>query len=147
MAKGFTLIEMVLVLVIAAIMVGVVAPNLMPAVAGARFRSAVSDVVSGLRSVRSDALMHGRETVFVLDIDRHYYQISGKRKNFVLPDSVRLELFTAEQEKLGARQGGIRFFPDGSSTGGRITLSSPGHREYVDVNWLTGAIVTHHAGL
>jgi general secretion pathway protein H len=146
MTKGFTLIEMMLVLVIAALMAGVAAPSLMPAITAARFRSAVDDVVSGLRFVRSEALIHGHESVFVLDIDHHAYQLSGKRRNYLLPDSIELELFTAEQERLGARQGGIRFYPDGSSTGGRITLTGAGRREYVDVSWLTGAIVARHAG-
>jgi general secretion pathway protein H len=146
MSKGFTLIEMMLVLVIAALMGGVVAPNLMPTIAAARFRSAVNDVVSGLRVVRSDALIQGRESVFVLDIERHGYQLSGKSRVYILPDSIELALFTAEQERQGKKQGGIRFYPDGSSTGGRITLTGAGRSEYVDVSWLTGAIVARHAG-
>ena len=36
--------------------------------------------------------------------------------------------------------GAIRFFPDGSSTGGRVTLMV-GERSYaVDVDWLTGRV-------
>jgi general secretion pathway protein H len=34
----------------------------------------------------------------------------------------------------------IRFFPDGSSTGGRITLRSGRREWHVNVSWLTGAI-------
>jgi len=146
MAKGFTLIEMMLVLVIAAMMAGVAAPNLMPAIASARFRSAVDDVVSGLRFVRSEALIQGHESIFALDIEHHAYRLSGKNRIYNLPDSVELELFTAEQERQGESQGGIRFYPDGSSTGGRITMTGAGRREYVDVSWLTGAIVARHAG-
>jgi general secretion pathway protein H len=38
------------------------------------------------------------------------------------------------------RQGAIRFFPDGGSNGGRVTVAS-GERKYeVDVDWLTGRV-------
>ena len=41
---------------------------------------------------------------------------------------------------MSERQGSIRFFPDGGSNGGRITVAS-GERKYeVDVDWLTGRV-------
>jgi general secretion pathway protein H len=58
-----------------------------------------------------------------------------------LPESVRLGLFTAEAELSGEGLGSIRFYPDGSSTGGRVSLEAAGKRRLVDVNWLTGAVV------
>ncbi|MCK7491838.1 MAG: hypothetical protein MZW92_09370 [Comamonadaceae bacterium] len=41
---------------------------------------------------------------------------------------------------LDAATGNIRFFPDGSSTGGAITVSGPKLAYRVNVDWLTGAI-------
>jgi hypothetical protein len=38
------------------------------------------------------------------------------------------------------RIGQIRFFPDGSSTGGRIGLSRNDRRAAVAVDWLTGLV-------
>jgi general secretion pathway protein H len=79
--------------------------------------------------------------VFSLDVNHHTYQVSGRRKNYALPESVRLGLFTAEAELSGEGLGSIRFYPDGSSTGGRVSLEAAGKRRLVDVNWLTGAVV------
>jgi general secretion pathway protein H len=36
--------------------------------------------------------------------------------------------------------GTVTFFPDGTSTGGTITLSQGTHRYYVAVDWLTGQV-------
>jgi general secretion pathway protein H len=36
--------------------------------------------------------------------------------------------------------GSIRFFPDGSSTGGRVMIAAGNEKLSVDVNWLTGRV-------
>ncbi len=44
------------------------------------------------------------------------------------------------RKSLGERVSGIRFYPDGSATGGRVSVSTPRTRMSVDVNWLTGKV-------
>jgi general secretion pathway protein H len=139
--RGFTLLEMILVLVIAATVAAVAVPNLQPALANMQLRAATRDIASALRYARGQALSRGREAVFSLDVERHVYQVSGRRKDYSLPASVQFGLFTAETELSGEGQGSIRFYPDGSSTGGRVSLDAAGKRRLVDVNWLTGAVV------
>jgi len=41
---------------------------------------------------------------------------------------------------LNGREGDIRFNPDGSSTGGRISLADGRRRLGVGVDWLTGRV-------
>jgi general secretion pathway protein H len=41
---------------------------------------------------------------------------------------------------LSEHAGSVRFYPDGSSTGGRIILSRSGSGYQVGVQWLTGRI-------
>ena len=43
----------------------------------------------------------------------------------------------AETERAGD-SGGIRFFPDGQSSGGEIALTLDGRSARIAVNWLTG---------
>lgn len=139
--SGFTLIELMVVLVVAALLAGVAVPNMMPAIAAMRMRAAAGDIASALRYVRGQALSHGREATFFLDVEKNFYRVSGRHKSYGLPSSVKLELFTAEQELGGEAGGNIRFYPDGSATGGRVTLVAGNKKNVVDVNWLTGAIV------
>lgn len=132
--------EMILVLVIAATLTAVAVPSMQPALVAMRLRGAASDLASALRYVRGQALSRGREAIFTLDVDRRVYRVSGRTKSYALPDSVHLQLFTAEQELIGEGEGNIRFYPDGSATGGRITLEAGGNRRLIDVNWLTGEV-------
>ena len=57
-----------------------------------------------------------------------------------LPKELDLKVYTAQTEVSSESKAAIRFYPDGSSTGGRITVAS-GERKYVvDVDWLTGRV-------
>ena len=64
----------------------------------------------------------------------------GSARQFQLPEQLELKLYTAQSEIVNERQGAIRFFPDGSSTGGRVTLASGERKFLVDVDWLTGKV-------
>jgi general secretion pathway protein H len=47
---------------------------------------------------------------------------------------------TAQSQMIGQNQGSIRFFGDGSSTGGRVSLKRGESVWQIDINWLTGQI-------
>ncbi len=138
--QGFTLLELILVLVVAAVTAMVAVPNLQPAIASMQLKSATSDVASGLRNTRGKALSRGHEEEFVLNVNQHYYKVPGRHKPYSLPPDVKLELFTADF-LMSEGQGSIIFYPDGSASGGRVTLKGAGKTRLIDVNWLTGGIV------
>ncbi|GAB6066896.1 hypothetical protein JCM13664_02140 [Methylothermus subterraneus] len=145
-SDGFTLLELIVALAIAALGFAYVAPNFIKTLESVRFQSAVREVASGLRHARGIALAQGREVVFFLDVAAHTYRIDRDRPRR-LPKSIELRLSTAETERIGPGVGGIRFFPDGSATGGRIVLRQFGLAKRVDVHWLTGRVsVAAHAG-
>jgi general secretion pathway protein H len=76
----------------------------------------------------------------LLDLAGRRFAVSGDAREVALPNSVELRLYTAQSEVLDREKGYIRFFPDGSSTGGAITVSGPKLAYRVNVDWLTGAI-------
>ncbi len=138
--SGFTIIELLIVLAIAVGTMAVVGPNLSAGVTSVKFKGAARDIASALRYTRSRAISENTEAEFFIDVNAHVYRVSGKQKRYTLPDDIQLSLFTAESELTGDGQGNIRFFPDGSSTGGRVTLQSEKRKRLIDVNWLTGQI-------
>jgi general secretion pathway protein H len=140
-SRGFTLLEMLLVLVLAAALVTLVVPNFGPLLARAQLYTAARDVASALRYARGQALVRGRGALFELAVDEHWYRISGRNKTYPLPASIGLGLYTADTETVAEGIGRIRFFPDGSSSGGRVSLSGSGARREVTVNWLTGEVL------
>ena len=76
----------------------------------------------------------------MLDLDAKTFNVTGKQKTFHIPEDLKVTLVTAESEMVEEKKGGIRFFPQGGSTGGRVSVAN-GKRGYgVDVDWLTGKV-------
>jgi general secretion pathway protein H len=138
--QGFTLIEMLIVLAIAGIVMGTLVPSFGPAIARAQLYSASRDVASALRYTRGHAMIRGEDALFELNTIHHTYRVSGRPKLYRLPPGIELGLFTTSTETLDEGTGRIRFFPDGSATGGRVTLIAAKQTRVVDINWLTGEI-------
>ena len=85
-------------------------------------------------------MTHGRAEVFTLDVAAGSYRAAGEKSAHALPAGVRAALLTASGERIGDAAAGIRFFPDGSSTGGRVTLLRDGRKIEIAVDWLPGRI-------
>ncbi len=138
-ARGFTLLEILLVLAIMALAAALTLPALVRP-SGSELRAATATLAGGLRRAREAAVNSNREATLTLDLDRHTFTVSGEPRGRGLPPELELALFTARSELDGERTGRIRFFPDGSSTGGRVSLTSGQRRYHVDVDWLTGQV-------
>ncbi|WP_291217404.1 GspH/FimT family pseudopilin [Dokdonella sp.] len=136
---GFTLIEIVVVIALIGIVAVVAALSFSRSLSGARIEAASRDLVAALRYTRGQAIVKGQQKVLEIDLGANTYQAPGKG-SVELPKDMELRLTTAEQELTGDMKGGIRFFPDGSSTGGNIAVVL-GQREWkINVGWLTGEI-------
>jgi general secretion pathway protein H len=136
-----TMIEILVVLAIMAIGAAIVVPMMGGAGASSSdLRSAARQIAAGLRHARSEAIATRRETVLTLDLEKRSFRVAQEARDIALPAKVELKLFTAQSDLVSEKQGAIRFFPDGGSNGGRVTVAS-GERKYeVDVDWLTGRV-------
>ena len=138
-ASGFTLIEIVVVIALIGVVATVAALSFSRSLSGARIEAASRDLVAALRYTRGQAIVKGEQKVLVLDLEHNTYQAPAKG-SVELPKDMDLRLTTAQQELVDENKGGIRFFPDGSSTGGNIAVVL-GQREWtINVGWLTGEI-------
>ncbi len=135
--RGFTLVELMVVLVIIALVMGLVATSMSRSISGAEARSATRQLVASLRYTRTRAIIDKSEQVFQLDTEKRSYQAPG-RKLVTLPKGVEVTITTARSEITSEAVSGIRFFPDGGSTGGHIELLVNGREYRVNVAWLTG---------
>jgi general secretion pathway protein H len=139
-APGFTLLELLVVLAIAALLLTVTPPLLTAAMPGIELKASARRVAAGLRLAREEAIRTGHDIAFTLDLERRAFKVDGRFRNSNLPESLDLKLETADKEVLDEHAGAVRFFPDGSSTGGRVILSRKGTGYQVGVQWLTGRI-------
>jgi general secretion pathway protein H len=137
--SGFTLIEVIVTLAILGFALVLVAGYKPPWSSGLGLKGTASELASGLRLARSEAIAGNRPVAFDLDVTGHVYRVgAGAARR--LPANLSIELLTITGEKRGASVGDIRFNPDGSSTGGRIALADGKQRVAVGVDWLTGRV-------
>jgi general secretion pathway protein H len=54
--------------------------------------------------------------------------------------NLSIRIYTASHEIFGDRIAKIRFYPDGTATGGRISLSLNSKTLDIDINWITGGV-------
>ena len=138
--RGFTLLEILVALVIGVLLVALTPPLLSGMSGATELRGAARQLAAGLRNARNAAITRQHEAVLTLDLAEHRFAVSGDAREIALPNSVALHLYTAQSELLDGEKGSIRFFSDGSSTGGAITVSGPKLAYRVNIDWLTGGI-------
>lgn len=144
---GFTLIELMVVLAVVGLLAGVTVPQMGPAMAAARVKSSGRDVASALRHTRALAISQHQACRFFLDIQHHVYRLCDGKKTYAIPPSLELKLDTAKILLGSGAQGSIEFYPDGSSSGGRVTIGYGRRGIRLDVNWLTGMVTESEVAL
>jgi len=138
-SRGFTLIEIMAVLVIIAGVMGVFAFSIAGRLEKQKISGAAREVMSALRMTRSQAIVGRQEQALEVDLDAHTVTVPG-REPVQLPEQIELKLVTASTEVSSSKVGRIRFFPDGGSTGGSLSLMTDSRQWQVKVSWLTGEI-------
>ena len=102
-------------------------------------KGAAADLAGGLREARARAIAQNRPVDLAVDTETHRWRVDGQAAK-PLPPDFAITVLTVKGEARSDTVAGIRFEPDGSSTGGRIGLSD-GRRTYdIDVDWLTGNV-------
>ena len=138
-ANGFTLLEMLAVIVLVAIIATAVAISVSRGLHSARLGAASSELAAALRATRAQAIVRAKVQNFDVDTRERSYR-DVRNKDIALPQGLRLSITSAKEYRPNDHTGRIRFFPDGSSTGGRITLQSGRRQWHVNVSWLTGEV-------
>ena len=133
-ARGFTLIELLVVIAVLAIAVAAVPVVMSGGFSGISLKATARAVADGLRYSRSQAIAHNDEVAFIIDAEAGRYAVVPGDHSGTLGGVSEVRVFPE------AAAGTIRFFPDGSSTGGRITLAKDRQQYHVSVDWLTGRI-------
>jgi general secretion pathway protein H len=136
---GFSLIELVVALAVLGLALVLITGYKPPWSSSLGLDGTARELAAQLRLARSQAIVANRAVTFGLDLAGHRYRV-GTDTPRPLPGNYQIALLTVAGEKASATAGGIRFNPDGSSTGGRITLAEAKRRVAVGVDWLTGRV-------
>lgn len=137
---GFTMIELLVVLTLMGLLMALVVPMFGGGVSNTELKSTARSLASGLRAARGQAINQHGEALLQVNVAAHTFSVPPDPRVHQMPERIDIKLFTAQRDLINEQVGAIRFFPDGGSNGGRITLAA-GERKYdVDVDWLTGRV-------
>ena len=136
-SAGFTLIEMLAVLAILALVASIALPVLRRPPDALRLEAAARMLASALRLTRAQAIAGNAELSLSIDADRRVFE-SPVHPATALDPEISIAMTVAAPERRAGAAGSIRFFPDGTSSGGDIDLTLGARRARIAVNWLTG---------
>ena len=137
--SGFSLIELLVALAVMGFALVLIVGYKAPWSSALGLEGTAAELASGLRLARSQAIADNQPVAFSLDLAGHRFRVGGEPPRS-LPPKLSIALLTVTGEKRNATTGNIRFNPDGSSSGGRITLADGSRRVAVGVDWLTGRV-------
>ena len=163
---GYTLLELLVVLIIIGLVSAMVAPKLVGSLHSLNIQTTAKRLASSLRYAREQAVSEKTTCVALLDINNHRLLIffnqdelderssdysgeegvSKARLVYDLPTDItveKIESFSGEAESDPFR---IYFFPNGSSTGGKITLRNERQKQFqITVDFITASVTINDA--
>jgi general secretion pathway protein H len=138
--SGFSLIELLIVLTITISILVLAAPRLNGTLDSLQVKKLSREIVASLRATRSQAISKGQDGTWLLDLEKQYFQYGRENTKKYYADDIKLILTTASKEKVSDTVARIRFFPDGSATGGEIKLNQGKFNYSIHIDWLTGRV-------
>jgi general secretion pathway protein H len=137
--SGFTLLEIIVVMVMIAVILGFFSSSMMASLKKAELRAVSKNLVSAIRYTRGQAVVKHTQKTITFNVEKKTYK-APRKKLVTIPEEIEIYIYTAESEIPDESTGSIRFFSDGSSTGGWIKLVQGEKIWKINVNWLTGEI-------
>lgn len=138
-SRGYTLAELLVVLVIIALASAVVVPKLVSFGGGNAVKQAAQQLASLCKEGRKLALATGVSQQIVIDTKSKTAWLGEGAQKLVFAGQFELETRTSEVES-ATDLAGIRFFPDGVSTGGDVRFISDRSEILVSVVWANAEV-------
>lgn len=138
--RGFTLVELMVVLAIIALAFAVVTPNLGLRSRSSDVRDEAARVSALLRLARTEAIFANAERTASIDLHTNVLSLQGSDKTVQISRDMHISVLTGRDDAVSGEVAAIRFLPNGQSTGGAITLENERGTAQVKINWLTGAV-------
>lgn len=136
--SGFALYELILALAILGMVAAIAVPRMARAPGPTEIGVAAEEIAALFRTDRNMALREREPVVSFVDVEHGI--ISGASGKVVrIPRGIRFE-FVQSSKVLASEGTGVRFLPDGRSSGGVLTLGRDDFAYRISINWLTGGV-------
>lgn len=137
---GFTLVEALASLALLAAAAAIIAPRVQGSIEMQAAKSDAGGLANFIAAARTHAMAARVETIVTLDTATNEYWSTQSPKPVAMRADTRLQLTTATTERTDASRGGVRFFPDGTSTGASVRVENRAGVTNISVHWLTGRV-------
>ena len=162
--KGFSLIELLVVLVIISVFSAFVGPRVVGSLGNMSLKTSSKKVAAALRYARSRAVTESIPYVALFDLNRNRMTVkpngsftlkedesgeeapvkkgAGRSKRYILPEGIIFkDAVAVNGDKSDSRFFAIVFMPSGCSSGGIILLENRRERRYgIKVDFITGMV-------
>ena len=138
--RGFTLIELLTVLAVLSLVMMLVVPRFSSGSGQTDLLAAGQRLAAALQATRTAAMMEGRPATLSIDIEQRRFTGPSDLATGILPPDVDVTVLADFGDLLSNQQANLRFFPDGTSTGGRVVLTGDSGSVRVAIQWLTGRV-------
>jgi general secretion pathway protein H len=137
--RGFTLLEMLLVIFLISIIVGISAVVFTRSLPSQKVDAAAREIMASFRQARSNAVTSGKWQVLNIDIEGRTFGIEGGARR-ALPEEVSLRVLDPLYGEVVT--GGYRFVfaPSGVAEGGTIVLSAGKKVVTLEIDPIVGAV-------
>jgi general secretion pathway protein H len=144
---GFTLFEMMIVLALVAMVTAASMGSFRSRPNQVALQPVAALVAADLRSARIEAMQRSRVVEVRFDGRTRTYVVPGTKSAKRFPDNIGFAFSTVSDGLRADYADRLLFFPDGSSTGGSLRLTSSGTNQggpqrgiVIAVDWLTGSV-------
>jgi len=156
--KGFSFIELMVVLVILSLSISLVTPSLSRFLRTVELKGAAKKVSGILRYCRSEAVRKGLVYQVLFDSDLRGIRVLSKesieakkeevkkegeapKKVYSLPDGIQIKKVDVASSRYSTDLQTIEFYPNGGSNGGSILLDGQDRNGFhIEVHFLTGMV-------
>jgi general secretion pathway protein H len=139
--SGFTLLEVIIVLLLSLLILGLVMISFSGLLASAKLQATVRDFSTTLRQARDLAKIHGEQQGWTLDLDSREYGIEG-RKIRKIPSNLELKVVDSINGEIQSGQYRLVFEPNGGMEGATFQLTDKKKVFIVELDPLMGTLVT-----
>jgi general secretion pathway protein H len=138
-AAGFTLLETLIVVAILGLVLTLFASRGADHGKTLNLRRTADSLAEDLRLARTEAIVHGRPASVTLKTSPPGWS-DADGTTTSLPADISLAASTSTAFGAAAATDTVRFQPDGSSSGGEITLSDGSRKLLIAIDWLAGGV-------
>jgi general secretion pathway protein H len=139
--KGFTLLELIIVMFLAALLMSLAAAFFVNTLPSSKFSASAREIAAMIRHARALAQIRGEKQTLTIDMDAGRYGI-GEGGGKAVPPGVHIKVMDPIEGEVSRGTYRIDFPPTGGIEGGTIVLWNEKRTATITIDPISGPVVT-----